>query len=161
MSRLLRRKIGASYWGLKNGAVSWLPLFICVGIVFTFGCFSLFTYGFWVLSFAFLVSYNVLFLDKKPDIWQVTVCTFYLLFHCKVTSNPIPLCSLFFHFRVTNNFIPLCNWELRAYRISSLVVANNIFVVRAIHKIIQPIIEYVKQWHYLFLQLFTLPKRLF
>ena len=86
----LGRKISASCWGLGSKAIFWSLLLICIGVSFACGCFSLFTCRFGVSSFSFFVNYNLLFLNKKLDIWQVTVCTIHPWFHSRVTSNAIP-----------------------------------------------------------------------
>lgn len=144
VSRALMRKTGTFWWGLRSKAVSWLPLLICFSITLAYSCFSLFIYRFGVSSFYFFVRYNLLLFNKKPDIWQVTVCTFYLLFHSKVTSNSILLYKFLFYFRVTSNSIPLCSQELKACYIFPLAVADNIFVIGAINKVIKLIAEYIK-----------------
>ena len=78
-----------------------------------------------------------------------------------MTSNFILLFSPFFYSRVTNNSIPPYNQESRLCRIFCLLAAHDIFVVRAIDKVIKPIAEYVKEWYNFFFQLLNLPKCLF
>lgn len=159
--RLLKYKIRVSCWRLKNKTIFWLSLFVCVGDSSTCNCLYLFICGFRILFFSFFISYNLLFINKKLDIWQVIICTFYLWFYSRMISNSIPFCSSVFYSKITSNFILLCNLELKACQISFLMAADDIFVIRAINKVIKLIVKYVKQWHDLFLQLFPLPKRLF
>ena len=124
----LECKTSTSCYGLETRAVFWLPLLICVGVSPACGCVSLFTCGFGVSSFSFLVNYNLLFFDREPDIWRVTVYTFYLWFYSRVNNNSIPPCGHLLHSRVTSNFILHCNQQLRVCCIFFLAAADNIFV---------------------------------
>ena len=65
---------------------------------------------------------------EKTDISRISFCTFYLLFWFKITSN----------------FIFLCSRQLRAHSIFILVVADDIFIVKGINKVIKSIAEHIR-----------------
>lgn len=105
-SEPLGRKTSTSYWSMGSGVIFKLSLLICVGITSACNYLFLFTSRFDILFFSFFINYNLLFLNRETDIWQVTVCTlFHPLFYSIVTSNSIPPYISLFYFRVTSNFI--------------------------------------------------------
>lgn len=114
------------------------------------------------LEFCFFLPLSVgfyYFSIKKIDLRYVFVYTLHL-FSFKVPRNFIFPCSPFFNFRVTGNFIPPQNpffyfrvinnciflyiWQLRAYSIFILTVANNIFFVGDINEIIKFIATHIR-----------------
>lgn len=143
-SQILGCITGTSCKGLENRAVFWLSLLIYICVASACSSFFLFTYRFGVLFFSFFVSYNLLFFNKKTNVWQVTICTLHSLFYFRVTSNFIPPCSLFLYFRVTSNSILPGSRQLRARNFFFLVTADDIFIIGAINKVIKPILKYVR-----------------
>lgn len=97
--------INVSCWGLERQALSWLLLFICLGVFLSRGYLSLSTYKYRVLSFFLLLVTFYHFLIKKTNFRYILICTLYSFFFIKAPSNSIFFCSFFFSFIVTSDSI--------------------------------------------------------
>lgn len=119
VSRLLGYKTIASCLSVRNEVVFYTHYFIYISFAFACSCLSLFIYRFKVLSFFSFVGYNLVFLDRKIDVWQVTIYTLHPPFYYKVTTNFSYSYSSFFYFWVTSNFLLFYGCRLGACYIVS------------------------------------------
>lgn len=92
---------------------------------------------------------------------NVSPFVLFILFFILKRPATLPVYSSLFYFRVTNNFIFPCSRKSRAYSISIQPMTGNIFLIRAINKVIKFVAKHVRQWLNLFLQSLILFQYLF
>ncbi len=97
---------------------------------------------FLLLAIAFPRSFAGL--ESRPFLLMLVI--FYYSSIERTDVRRVSLCTLhpLFWFRMTSNSIPPCSRQLRVCSISILATANDIFLIRAIDKVIEPIAERIR-----------------